>query len=53
MTPVNRHNWKVYAHDKATWTEVLTAMPKILGTGDVYNPEIACTLVDKRQNGMK
>ncbi len=49
MTPVIRHNWKVYAHDKATWAEVFNSdAKKYWGTGDVYNPEIACTLVDKK-----
>lgn len=49
MTPVIRHNWKVYAHDKAAWTEVFNSdAKKYWGSGDVYNPEIACTLVDKK-----
>jgi 1,4-alpha-glucan branching enzyme len=49
MTPVIRHNWKVYAHDKASWKEIFNSdAKKYWGTGDVYNPEIACTLVDKK-----
>jgi 1,4-alpha-glucan branching enzyme len=49
MTPVVRNNWKIYTHDKAAWKEVFNSDSKqYWGTGDVYNPEIACTLVDKK-----
>lgn len=49
MTPVVRNNWKLYVHDKATWKEIFNSDAKAYwGTGDVFNPEIACTLVDKK-----
>lgn len=49
MTPVIRNNWKVYVHDKPEWKEIFNSdAKKYWGTGDVFNPEIACTLVDKK-----
>jgi 1,4-alpha-glucan branching enzyme len=49
MTPVARYNWKIYANDKASWKEVFNSDSKnYWGTGDIFNPEISCTLVDKK-----
>jgi 1,4-alpha-glucan branching enzyme len=51
MTPVVRNNWKVYAKGKESWKEIFNSDRKeYWGTGDVYNPEIATTLVDKNEN---
>ncbi|MFT3934635.1 MAG: 1,4-alpha-glucan branching protein GlgB [Chitinophagaceae bacterium] len=48
MTPVVRNNWKLYAHDKASWKEIFNSdSKKYWGTGDVYNPEVSVHLVDK------
>ena len=49
MTPVVHNNWKLYAYGKAEWKELFNSdEKKYWGTGDVFNPEIACTLVDKK-----
>ncbi|GAC1443847.1 MAG: 1,4-alpha-glucan branching protein GlgB [Sediminibacterium sp.] len=48
VTPVVRHDWEVYVHDKAGWTEIFNSDSKAFwGTGDVFNPEIRSELVDK------
>ncbi|MFZ6023399.1 MAG: 1,4-alpha-glucan branching protein GlgB [Bacteroidota bacterium] len=48
VTPVVRHDWEVYVHDKEKWSEVFNSdSVAFWGTGDVYNPEISSTLVDK------
>lgn len=50
MTPVVRRDWKVYVDGKGTWQEVFNSdLPQYWGTGDVYNPEILTTLVDKKE----
>mgnify|MGYP003480632124 FL=1 len=49
MTPVVHNNWKLYAYGKTEWKELFNSdEKKYWGTGDVFNPEIACTLVDKK-----
>jgi 1,4-alpha-glucan branching enzyme len=49
MTPVVYQNWKINVHGKAEWKEVFNSDSKnYWGTGDVYNPEIGCALVDKK-----
>lgn len=49
MTPVVRNNWKIQVYDKPEWKEVFNSdAKKYWGTGDIFNPEIACTLVDKK-----
>jgi 1,4-alpha-glucan branching enzyme len=49
MTPVVRNNWKVYIHEKAEWQEIFNSdAKKYWGTGDVLNPAITTTLVDKK-----
>ena len=50
-TPVVRMNWKVYTTGKPVWKEVFNSDDKkYWGTGDVYNPDIQTTLVDKKEN---
>jgi len=50
LKPEPRLNWKVYATDKTAWAEIFNSdSRKYWGTGDVYNPKIACTLVDKKE----
>ncbi len=49
-TPVVRMNWKVFARGKPVWTEIFNSDDKkYWGTGDVYNPDIQTTLVDKKE----
>ena len=51
MTPVVRNNWKIYARGKESWKEIFNSDDKkYWGTGDVFNPEILTTLVDKNEN---
>lgn len=51
LTPVVRRDWKLYANGKEAWKEVFnTDLAKYGGTGDVYNPEILTSLVDKKEN---
>jgi 1,4-alpha-glucan branching enzyme len=48
LTPVVRQDWKVYTSGKKKWKEIFNSdLRKYWGTGDVYNPEITTTLVDK------
>ncbi|MEP6727404.1 MAG: 1,4-alpha-glucan branching protein GlgB [Bacteroidota bacterium] len=48
MTPVVRRDWKVYTHDKETWSEIFNSdAKKYWGTGDVFNPSPEVKLVDK------
>lgn len=50
MTPEVRRDWKVYADGKKEWKEVFNSdSKKYWGTGDVFNPEILTTLVDKKE----
>lgn len=49
MTPVVRHDWKVYTSGKSKWREIFNSDSKdYWGTGDVYNPSIEPVLVDKK-----
>lgn len=49
MTPVVRRDWKVYTHTKKAWKEIFNSDAKeFWGSGDVFNPEISTTLVDKK-----
>lgn len=51
LTPVVRRDWKLYAGGKKSWKEVFNSdLAKYNGTGDVYNPEILTSLVDKKEN---
>jgi len=48
LTPVIRNDWKVYTAGKEKWKEIFNSDDKkYWGTGDVFNPEITTTLVDK------
>ena len=50
MTPVVRHNWKVYAKGKPHWKEIYNSDDqKFGGTGDVLNPSLEVKLVDKKE----
>ena len=50
LTPEVRRNWKIYAEGKAAWKEIYNSDAKrYWGTGDVFNPEISTTLVDKKK----
>jgi 1,4-alpha-glucan branching enzyme len=50
MTPVVRNDWKVYAAGKAGWKEIFNSDDKkYWGTGNVFNPEVPVTLVDKKE----
>lgn len=49
MTPVARHDWKVYTAGKSKWKEIFNSdSTKYWGTGNVYNPAIEPVLVDKK-----
>ena len=49
MTPVVRNNWYITAYGKEQWTEIFNSDNKdFWGTGNVYNPNIQCTLEDKK-----
>ena len=50
LTPEIHRDWKVYATGKSEWKEIFNSdAKKYWGTGDVYNPEILTTLVDKKE----
>lgn len=51
LTPEVRRDWKVYTHGKSAWTEIFNSdHKKYWGTGDVFNPEIITTCVDKKED---
>jgi 1,4-alpha-glucan branching enzyme len=51
LTPVVRLDWKLYANGKEAWKEIFNSdLKKYYGTGDVFNPSIKTTIVDKKQN---
>lgn len=48
VTPVVRNNWEVYVYGKSKWKEIFNSdQIDFWGTGDVGNPSIEATLVDK------
>ncbi|MBC7826561.1 MAG: alpha amylase C-terminal domain-containing protein, partial [Chitinophagaceae bacterium] len=50
-TPVVRNDWKVYTTGKHVWREIFNSDDKkYWGTGNVFNPDIQTTLVDKKEN---
>ncbi len=50
FTPTVRMNWKIYTSGKKQWKEIFNSDDKkYWGTGDVYNPDIQCTLTDKKE----
>lgn len=51
LTPVVRRDWKIYANGKAAWKEIFNSDDKkYYGTGDVFNPAIVTTCVDKKED---
>jgi 1,4-alpha-glucan branching enzyme len=51
LTPEPRRDWKVYAQHKTAWKEIFnTDSKQYWGTGDVFNPSIITTLVDKKES---
>jgi 1,4-alpha-glucan branching enzyme len=51
LTPVVRTDWKVYSHGKSQWREIFNSDDKkYWGTGNIYNPEILTTSLDKNDN---
>lgn len=49
MTPLVRKDWKLYAAGKSSWKEIFNSDSReFWGSGDVYNPDIKSTLVDKK-----
>ena len=49
MTPVVRKNWEIDVYGKKNWKEIFNSNDSSFwGTGDVYNPSITATLVDKK-----
>ncbi len=51
MTPEVRMNWKLTTYGKKSWKEIFNSnQVAFWGTGDVFNPEINTTEVDKNNN---
>jgi 1,4-alpha-glucan branching enzyme len=51
LTPVVRTDWKVYTYGKSQWREIFNSDDKkYWGTGNIYNPEIITTSLDKNDN---
>jgi 1,4-alpha-glucan branching enzyme len=51
LTPVVRHDWKVYTYGKSQWREIFNSDDKrYWGTGNVFNPEINTRSLDKNDN---
>ena len=49
VTPVVRKDWEVYVFGKKNWKEIFNSNDSSFwGTGDVYNPVVTGTLVDKK-----
>ncbi len=54
MTPVVRNDWEIYVTGKMYNKEIFNSdEQKYWGTGDVFNPEIRCELVDADQKKYK
>ncbi len=50
LTPVARTDWKIHTTGKKRWKEILNSDDiQYWGTGDVFNPDIQYTLVDKKE----
>jgi 1,4-alpha-glucan branching enzyme len=50
LTPVARHDWKVYASGKSTWKEIFNSDDKkYWGTGNYHNAETRVELADKKE----
>jgi 1,4-alpha-glucan branching enzyme len=51
LTPVIRTDWKVYTYGKSQWREIFNSdAKKYWGTGDIYNPDILTTILNKNDN---
>ena len=51
LTPVVRHDWKLYVSGKPDWKEIFNSNDKqYWGSGDVFNPDIETVLVDKEDD---
>ncbi|MEO5995135.1 MAG: alpha amylase C-terminal domain-containing protein [Chitinophagaceae bacterium] len=51
MTPVVRWDWKIKIKGKSEWKEIFNSdNKKYWGTGDVYNPDIKITSLNKKEN---
>ena len=54
MTPVVRKDWEIYVSGKMFTNEIFNSDSKIYwGTGNVFNPDIRCELVDKEEKRYK
>ena len=54
LTPTVRNDWEIFVNDKIFTREIFNSdSKKYWGTGDVYNPEIRCELVNKEQKQYK
>ena len=54
LTPVVRNDWEIWVSGKPYTKEIFNSDKKIYwGTGDVFNPDIRCELVDKNQKMYK
>lgn len=54
LTPVVRNDWEVWVTGKPYTAEIFNSDKTIYwGTGDVFNPDIRCELVDKNQKMYK
>jgi len=50
MTPVVRNDWEIEVSGKPYKVEIFNSDQTIYwGTGDVYNPDVRCELIDKNQ----
>jgi 1,4-alpha-glucan branching enzyme len=51
MTPVVRNDWEILVKEKRFSVEIFNSdQTQYWGTGNVYNPEVRCELIDKAQN---
>jgi len=54
MTPVVRNDWEIYVSGKPYKKEIFNSDKAIYwGTGNVFNPEIRCELIDSNQKEYK
>ena len=54
MTPLVRNDWEIYVNGKIYKQEIFNSdIKKYWGSGDVFNPEIRCELVDTNQKRYK
>jgi 1,4-alpha-glucan branching enzyme len=54
MTPVIRNDWEIYVTGKSYNREIFNSdEQKYWGTGDVFNPEVRCELMDADQQKYK